>query len=127
MHKINMAMVKREESLQTSSSSDRDLVATLNTFLLLLLFILLSSLLLTMGELVMFSWHNRGRQTVWAALMGEIKNTLRKKKGKDDSDEGNVEWKEDKTSKAYKVQCDDEDSIAAQNLLENDGRENTRL
>ena len=39
----------------------------------------------------MFPWHNRGRGTAWATPVGEIKNTARKKKGKDDSGEGNEE------------------------------------
>ena len=115
-----MAMVQRRMSLQTINSTERqdDLVATLHIFLLLLLFLLISSLLVTMGELVMFSWNNRGRQTALAALIGEIKNAVRKR----DKDEGN-EWKDE----VPKMQCEDGECRADQKLLDHEGSESTKL
>lgn len=121
MHKINMAMVQRRVSLQTVNSTERqdDLVDTLHIFLLLLLFLLISSLLVTMGELVMFSWNNRGRQTALAALIGEIKNAVKKR----DKEEGNDEWKDE----IPKMQCEEEECRADQKLLEHEGSESTKL
>ena len=121
MHKISIAMVESKMSLQTINTieSQDNLVATLHTFLLLLILLLISSLLVTMGELVMFSWYNRGRQTAWAALIGEIKDAVKKR----DKEEGDIEWKDE----VSKVQCEDEECGADQKLLEHEGSGSTKM
>ena len=78
LHRLNNAMLLRHAKVDnTTSSAEKtnegdDLLATLWTSFWLLLLLLLSSLVVCVCELLMFCWHNRGRQTVWSAHRGEI-------------------------------------------------------
>ena len=69
-----MVLVQRQVDSHTQTGGDAEgLVSTLHTSFLLLLLLLFSTLLMSLCELVVFSWHNRGRQTGWAALVMQIK------------------------------------------------------
>ena len=70
-----MVLVQRQVDSHTQACTGYEgLVSTLHTSFLLLLFLLFSTLLVSLCELVVFSWHNRGRQTGWAALVMQIKS-----------------------------------------------------
>ena len=70
--------VYRQEDTTDRTDRQEDLLATLHTSFFLLLLLLLSSLAVSLCELVVFSWHNRGRQTVWSALVREMIKTAAK-------------------------------------------------
>ena len=70
-----MVLVQRQVDSHTKTATGYEgLVSTFHTSFLLLLFLLFSTLLVSLCELVVFSWHNRGRQTGWAALVMQIKS-----------------------------------------------------
>ena len=78
LHRLSTAMLLRHAKVDNTTSSPENtdkedkLLATLWTSFLLLLLLLLSCLVVSVCELLMFCWHNKGRQTVWSALRGEI-------------------------------------------------------
>ena len=101
VQRIHMAVLKKQMARQGNSSTDRqeDLIATLHTSFFLLLFLLLSSILVSLCELVVFSWQNKGRQTAWTALLAQIKSVAARSRKKDDlnlegPEAGTLEWEE---------------------------------
>eukprot|EP00092_Neocalanus_flemingeri_P070124 GFUD01086038.1.p1 GENE.GFUD01086038.1~~GFUD01086038.1.p1 ORF type:complete len:374 (+),score=132.34 GFUD01086038.1:51-1124(+) len=88
---VTTVLVQRQAQVDTTAdrSTDRtdrqeDLLATLHISFYLLLLLLLSSLVVSLCELVVFSWHNRDSQTVWSALLREkIKTAGKKRTGGD--------------------------------------------
>ena len=78
VQRVNQVMVQRQAGqmgtqVKGATPDGTDLSDTLHTYFLLLFFLLISSLMVSLCELVMFSWHKRGSQTVWSALFREIK------------------------------------------------------
>ena len=117
-----MGLVQRQEDSKTVTDGT-GLVSTLHTSFLLLLLLLFSTLLISLCELVVFSWHNRGRQTGWAALVMQIKSRAARTRRLDqtglDGQEGQRrDWNEDGDN------CRLDKRLHGQ---EEEGREKTRL
>ena len=117
-----MVLVQRQvdSHTQTGTGDAEGLVSTLHTSFLLLLLLLFSTLLVSLCELVVFSWHNRGRQTGWAALVMQIKSRAARTRRHDPAgQEGQrSDWNvEDRNCRPDKKLIGQED----------EGRENTKL
>ena len=124
VQRVTMSLVQRQvESHTQAGTGDAGLVSTLHTSFLLLLLLLFSTLLISLCELVVFSWHNKGRQTGWAALVMQIKSRAARTRRLDqaglDGQEGQRrDWNEDGDN------CRLDKRLIGQ---EEEGRENTRL
>ena len=121
VQRVTMVLVQRQVDSHTQAGTGYEgLVSTLHTSFLLLLFLLFSTLLVSLCELVVFSWHNRGRQTGWAALVMQIKSRAARTSRNDQADleDQRRDWNE------KNVNCRQN-----QKLLERDEEEgeNTRL
>ena len=86
-------MLHRQVKLDSTTASEEikdvpdDLLPTLQTSFLVLLLLLVTSVLMSLCELVVFCWHKAGRQTVWSVLRVEIRNICaRGHAGKDQGD-----------------------------------------
>ena len=130
-----MALLKKQAATQDEEFSDKqeDLVATLHTSFFLLLFLLLSSILVSLCELVVFSWQNKGRQTAWTALLAQIKSVAARSRKKDELDleepEADMIESGEPFIKAASLDEEEERSSPDQKLIKHqaEGKENTRL
>ena len=116
LHRINTAMLHRQVKLDSTTASEEmkdaqdDLLPTLQTSFLVLLLLLVTSVLLSVCELVVFCWHKAGRQTVWSVLRVEIRSICaRGQAGKDQGD------KQD--SKQHLVKEDQEEDGSDKTLM----------